>query len=113
MMVIDDELKLNKAIGSKLRLFRKHNSIRKKELCRIFSVSTQQLNKYESGENRISAAKLYIFLKHYGLDSSYFLGDNESKKLEKVSELFYNFSRLKDNNMKKTVLELIKNVVGR
>jgi transcriptional regulator with XRE-family HTH domain len=112
-MIADEESKLNKAIGNKLRLFRKHNSIRKKELCRIFSVSTQQLNKYESGENRISAAKLYIFLKHYGLDSSYFLGDSESKKIEKVSELFYNFSKLKDNAMKKTVLELIKNFLKR
>jgi transcriptional regulator with XRE-family HTH domain len=110
-MLSDNESKINKVIGNKLYLFRKQNSIRKKEICRFFDVSIQQLNKYETGENRISAAKLFMFLKHYNIDSSYFL-DDDDRKLEKFSDLLYNFSRLKNNSIKKSLINLIKIVSG-
>jgi transcriptional regulator with XRE-family HTH domain len=110
MKVFEEEAKLNKIIGNKLHKFRKVNSIRKKELCRVFNISTQQLNKYESGVNRISAAKLYLFFRHYGIVNLSFFEDRESKRLDKISELFYNFSKIKNNEIKKIILGLMREI---
>jgi transcriptional regulator with XRE-family HTH domain len=108
-MPTEAEMKFNKLIGRRLYSFRKQNSIRKKEICNFLNISAQQLNKYESGENRISAAKLLMFLKFYKIDGSYFFG--EDKRLEKTSELLYAFSKVKSGAVKKSIIELIKNVV--
>jgi transcriptional regulator with XRE-family HTH domain len=108
-MQSETEIKLNKVIGNRLYLFRKQNSIRKKEICNFLNISVQQLNKYESGENRISATKLLMFLKHYNINSSYFF--EESKRLEKISELLFRFSKLKSNAVRRSIVELIRNVV--
>jgi hypothetical protein len=53
-----------------------------------------------------------MFLKHYNIDPSFFLGEN-NKKIEKTSELFYNFSKLKGNVVKKYLLELVKIMTDR
>jgi transcriptional regulator with XRE-family HTH domain len=108
-MQSETEIKLNKIIGNRLYLFRKQNSIRKKEICNFLNISAQQLNKYESGENRISAAKLLIFLKRCNVSGSYFFGEN--RRLEKISELLFKFSKLKSSGVRRSIADLIKNVV--
>ena len=47
-------------IGSRLRLRRRSLGLSQSELARQLSVTYQQICKYEAGENRISAAKLFL-----------------------------------------------------
>ena len=46
-------------VGAKLRAFRKQRGVPQKALAEAVDVSFQQLHKYETGANRISAAVLY------------------------------------------------------
>lgn len=59
----DETKKIDKFIGGKLTdIICKHN-ISRKELAKSINVSVQQLNKYESGMNRISSSRLFLIAK--------------------------------------------------
>jgi len=51
-------ISINKLIGLRVRNYRRFRDITLKELAIIVGVSSQQLQKYESGRNRISAEML-------------------------------------------------------
>ncbi len=46
-------------IGQKIKQIRKNCNISQKQLARSLEISFQQLQKYESGENRITTNKLW------------------------------------------------------
>jgi transcriptional regulator with XRE-family HTH domain len=50
-------------LGATLRLIRKRHGMTQTELGRAAGLSFQQVQKYESGSNRIAASTLYIFAK--------------------------------------------------
>ncbi len=51
---------IKKHIGQKLRFFRKAEKITQRTLSKKIGVTYQQLQKYESGMNNISAEKLFL-----------------------------------------------------
>ncbi len=55
MQSIEKKLKL----GKKLKKIRIENGIKQKQLALKLGISFQQLQKYESGENRITAGRLW------------------------------------------------------
>ena len=57
---------LNKSIGINLRRARLSRGMSQVDVGNILGVTFQQLQKYEKGHNRISAAKLVTFCKHLG-----------------------------------------------
>ena len=46
-------------IGRKIRFFRKEKKITQRQLATKLNISHQQLQKYETGENKISASRFY------------------------------------------------------
>lgn len=50
---------VDKHIGNKLRYYRMFNGLTQVKLAERLGISAQQLQKYESGRNRISACTLY------------------------------------------------------
>jgi len=46
-------------VGQRLRSLRRHAGMGQAELAEVLGVTFQQIQKYETGANRISASKLY------------------------------------------------------
>lgn len=53
------ELKINRQIGKNLARLRRRAGIGLVDVAQVLGVSYQQVQKYETGRNRISAARLY------------------------------------------------------
>ena len=47
------------AVGAKIKRLRKKAGVSQSDLARILGLSFQQVQKYESGDNRVSASRLY------------------------------------------------------
>ena len=63
---------LNRHIGFRIKMRRLSLKITLLELSNQVDVSYQQICKYESGINRISASRLYLFSKILQIDIKYF-----------------------------------------
>lgn len=59
-------------VGAQIKNRRKYRAISQPKLAAMIGVSWQQLNKYESGENRVSASRLWKISKALGVKISYF-----------------------------------------
>lgn len=65
-------LDLNRYVGLRLRLCRKTQLVSLEDLAEAIGVSRQQLQKYETGINRISAVTLFRLSQHLAVPLSYF-----------------------------------------
>ncbi len=99
-----EEREINLKIGKYLKNIRKNNSIKKTDIVKILGVSSQQLTKYENGENRISASKLILLFKKLGIDFNIFFSNNDNKEL-----LFY-FNKINDVDIKNSIINLLKSI---
>jgi transcriptional regulator with XRE-family HTH domain len=59
-------------IGRKLRIARIVRNLSQDELAKKVGITFQQIQKYEKGLNRISASRLYWFIKILGVDFDFF-----------------------------------------
>lgn len=66
-------------IAARLKSARKLAGLNQKELAAKLEVSPQQIQKYESGENRISAGRLWQVAEVLGLQPSYFFHKGDLK----------------------------------
>lgn len=73
-------------IGDKIRLLRKERGWSQKQLALELGISFQQLQKYESGENRMSAARLWELSQKTNTDIHVFLGE-ESQKIQNIYDI--------------------------
>lgn len=98
------ENEINKQIGISLRKLRKDKLITKPEILKILNVSSQQLNKYENGTNRISASKLALLLNILNINFNTFynsINNNDEIKL------LANYNKILNPDTKRGVLELV------
>ncbi len=63
---------IDKAIGANLRALRQHHDCTQVTLAAALGVTFQQLQKYESGRNRMSAARLYTLARYFRVPCHYF-----------------------------------------
>jgi len=71
-----DELKVIRNItASKLKNLRICSGMSRSYLANKIDVTHQQLEKYESGANKISSERLYKIAKYFNVDFDYFFGD--------------------------------------
>jgi len=112
---MNEEIKINKLIGEKIVIFRKTKKLNRTQLSKILNITQQQLNKYEKGINRISAAKLAIISKKFQCDISYFYNgilDTDIKASKQTTENLNNlisyFLNIKKNERKYLIIELTK-----
>lgn len=98
------EKEINKTIGLALRQLRKDKIITKCDMLKILGVSSQQLNKYENGTNRISASKLLVLLNELKISFDAFCSRSEEANVKKLTK-YYN--KIVNKETKNNILTLI------
>lgn len=119
------------ALGNKLRHLRKNQKLTLHDLAKLFGISAQQVQKYETGEDRLSAVRLLELCKtfNYGLhhfsdgyadgatgmlgvaeDNASYQAPPSSLSAEEKTLLDY-FRRIDDAKARDNVLQLIKNLI--
>jgi len=122
------ESKIDITIGKKLRQLRNIKGISQNALASDAGITFQQVQKYEKGINRISAARIFDFAKILGVDVTYFFKDlepsdrkysfseNDSSAFEKenlfetkeTAILLREYYKIKTPAARKHILEIIK-----
>ncbi len=69
-------------IGKKLQSARTKHRYTQKQIGDVLGVSSQQVQKYESGTNSISIEKLAIFAEFLGFDIGHFLSDEFASEMK-------------------------------
>lgn len=66
---------IDKHVGRRLRLLRQVNEVSLEKLAEIVEVAPQQIQKYEVGETRISASRIFELSKIFGVPLTWFYDD--------------------------------------
>ena len=107
-------------VGSKIRERRAILGLSQQDIAKSLDISYQQLQKYETGGNRVSAGKLYLIGNLLGVDVSYFFDDikgtsgknaqtglsNENEA--EIRQLSKVYSSIKSPEIKKAVMRFLK-----
>jgi transcriptional regulator with XRE-family HTH domain len=79
---------IDKHVGKRLRLLRQINEVSLEKLAEIVDVAPQQIQKYEIGETRISASRIYELSKIFQVPVAWFYHDIESSTSAEVQARF-------------------------
>lgn len=102
IMVTKDNINFNVQIGEKIRQFRKEKRYPLSVLARAMQISYQQLQKYETGTNRISAEKLAEIANVLGIEiGSFFVSEGPAN-----SDINHKIAQLR-NERSQTLLTLL------
>lgn len=66
---------INQAVGARIRLIRTVRRESQQAIGRLLDLSFQQIQKYETGRNRVSADKLYRLAQYFDVEITYFYED--------------------------------------
>lgn len=89
------------AVGQHIRLLRYKQQMTQQDLAAKLSISFQQLQKYEKGQNRVSASRLVEIAKALGTHPGYFFGETqelpatEDQHLGQLIGIYNNLSKRK------------------
>jgi transcriptional regulator with XRE-family HTH domain len=107
-------------VGNRLRLRRTALGLSQEELGRQLGLTFQQVQKFESGSNRISASYLFELTQILRVPVSYFFDADQKEKNELPGDLqrflmsaeglslWRAFARLKDDTVRARVIALVK-----
>ena len=120
-------------VGQRLRQRREMRGMPQKELARQLGISFQQVQKYESGANRISASKLWELCCVLDVAPGYFFegisgaaaspspsslpqentdsGQADSRNARQILDLNHNFQRIPNTRVRRQVVQLVKALV--
>lgn len=116
---------VDKHVGARLRLRRTLMGLSQTELARAVGLTFQQVQKYESGANRISASRLYHISEALDIPVSFFFDDLPAKAGPGLSEdpatplappdagregleMMRNYHRIGDETIRRGVYDLTK-----
>jgi transcriptional regulator with XRE-family HTH domain len=116
---------IDKHVGARLRLRRTLMGLSQTELAKAVGLTFQQVQKYESGANRISASRLYHISEALDVPVSFFFDDMPHKGLSGLSEdpapplappdagregleMMRNYHRIGDETIRRGVYDLTK-----
>jgi transcriptional regulator with XRE-family HTH domain len=101
----------NIILGKKIREIRRSQEISLNKLAEQMGVSYQQLQKYETGTNRISAEKLFEVAQFLGVAPAQFFPDSPmlpSPSPAENSAIAEKFARIKNVQTKQVLSEIIE-----
>jgi transcriptional regulator with XRE-family HTH domain len=79
------EIEISNHIARKIKVLRKIHSISQADIAKKMNISFQQFQKYEKGSTKISAARLFVIAKFFGIDVNFFFVETESfRKIEEI-----------------------------
>lgn len=110
-------------VGERIRLRRTELGLTQEQLAEALEVSYQQVQKYETGANRVSAGRILEIARKLGVDVGYFFeglsDDDPSLPLEHggrqraAIELVRKFGQIKDPEVRAAIAGLVKTIVDR
>jgi transcriptional regulator with XRE-family HTH domain len=71
-IIVDGPHPIDVYVGSRIRLQRIMRGLTQSELAELVGISFQSVQKYERGENRVSASRLHEFAAALGVNEQYF-----------------------------------------
>lgn len=108
-------------VGERIRERRTALGLTQDHLASALEISYQQVQKYETGANRVSAGRLYEVAKKLDVDISYFFeGLDEQAEVQPLEhggknrstiELVRNFSHIADPQIRSALSGLVKSLV--
>jgi transcriptional regulator with XRE-family HTH domain len=116
---------IDQHVGERIRLRRTERGLTQEQLAEALDVSYQQVQKYETGANRISAGRLYEIARRLGVEVGYFFGglatddENAPPPLEHggrqraAIELVRKFAQIEDPEVRAAIAGLVKTLVER
>lgn len=115
--------KIDEFLGTRLRLFRQAANLSQETLALSIGITFQQVQKYEKGTNRISAARLFQLSRilNVKLDDFFdgFESNTDSKAINMLDNIPTDFlsllqkpSEIPDEKDRKSVCKAISSVIG-
>ncbi len=78
-IIIDGPHPIDVYVGSRIRLQRILRGLTQSELAKLVGISFQSVQKYERGENRVSASRLHEFAAALGVNEQFFFDGIEGE----------------------------------
>lgn len=102
-------IKSSKEIGQKLRQFRMAEGLTQEELAVKIDVTFQQVQKYESGENRLNTDNLQVVAEILGVPVTAFFDDADAISIASESEqqILENLRNIKNKGLKDALITVI------
>ena len=115
--------KIDQQVGDRIRRRRTLLGYTQEQLAEALDISYQQIQKYETGANRVSAGRLYQIAQRLEAPVSYFFeglgvdfdGEGESASggsNRATIELVRNFNQIADAGVRNAVATLVKSLTG-
>lgn len=121
----DRTKRIDQHVGERVRHRRTELGLTQEQLAEALAVSYQQIQKYETGANRVSAGRLYEISRKLGVEVRYFFadlmpeGDLPAPGLEhggrqrSAIELVRKFAQIDDAEVRAAIAGLVKSIVDR
>jgi transcriptional regulator with XRE-family HTH domain len=113
---------IDKRVGSRLMRLRKAKGLSQTELGDALGVKFQQIQRYESGKNRLGPSRLSRSAELFGVKIEYFFADEgifesyvDQKEVPQTADterLLDLFSRLQDEDLRKSILNVLEGLVA-
>lgn len=112
-------------VGERIRLRRAELGLTQEQLADALDVSYQQIQKYETGANRISAGRIFDISRRLGVDVGYFFDGlapddggtgpplEHGGRQRTAIELVRKFAKIKDPEVRAAITGLVKTIVDR
>lgn len=110
------------SVGKQIRKRRVEIGLTQEQLAERLNISYQQIQKYETATNRVSASQLYLLAEELDVAVSYFFegvdgGDNGAQehggKNRQTLSFVRNFTEIQEPELKAVVGALVKSLAGR
>lgn len=115
--MVDGPHPIDVHVGARIRAQRIVHGLTQSELARLVGISFQSVQKYEQGENRVSASRLYEFAQALGVAPQHFFDDFDAQKPNGVappatteSELRHHLSAImaiEDERLRRLIIQLL------
>jgi transcriptional regulator with XRE-family HTH domain len=106
--------KIDKRLGENILSYRLAKGVTRKSLSEGIGITHQQMQKYETGKNRISVSRLVEISDFLGVNPCFFLemeNISDNHKSEKNSKILSELIGLLNNINDRNKLEAIKNLI--
>jgi transcriptional regulator with XRE-family HTH domain len=113
---------LDRMIGRKIRLQRIRHEMTQKKLAAKLEVSFQQIQKYESGVNKVSIDRLWQLSQIFSVPLHYWISVKEETETvtdmphiadRRATHIMHYFARIEDEQLKNLLFAFTKRLAGR
>jgi len=94
-------------IGRNIREHRKARGWALQHLARVLGISYQQVQKYESGANRLPAHMLILLAKEFECTSDELCGLKAAPSAPEAGQLLQRFNRVSSSELRQKIVELV------